>query len=303
MALVTPACLAAGVLFPEFASRGLPYISLAFAVMTFIGGLKSSFRDVANVFRRPVPLLLALLILHIVIPGCAFLAGTLCFPGNPNIVTGMVLEFAVPCAVVSMMWVSIYRGNSPLSLSIVVLDTLLAPFSIPLTLKLLVGSSVTIDGAGMMRDLLFMIAVPALLAMCLNQLTRGRIQERWPARLAPFSKICLIFVVTCNSSKVAPYIRHMNPERTAVAAAILLLAAGGYAAGWLSAYLTRQNRETTVSLIYGAGMRNISAGAVIASSYFPAEVMFPVMIGTLFQQVLAALYGWLVSRKCGRPAS
>ncbi|MFR8351665.1 MAG: hypothetical protein ACLVB1_02205 [Blautia obeum] len=32
-------------------------------------------------------------------------------------------------------------------------------------------------------------------------------------------------------------------------------------------------------------MRNISAGAVIAAAYFPGEVMFPVMIGTLFQQV------------------
>ena len=43
-------------------------------------------------------------------------------------------------------------------------------------------------------------------------------------------------------------------------------------------------------------MRNISAGAVIAAAYFPGEVMFPVMIGTLFQQVLAACYGSLIKR-------
>ena len=47
-------------------------------------------------------------------------------------------------------------------------------------------------------------------------------------------------------------------------------------------------------MIYGSGMRNISAGAVIAGAYFPAECLFPVMIGTLFQQILAAFYGSLV---------
>ena len=50
-------------------------------------------------------------------------------------------------------------------------------------------------------------------------------------------------------------------------------------------------------MMYGTGMRNISAGAVIAATYFPGEVMFPVMIGTLFQQVLAALFGKLLAQK------
>ena len=50
-------------------------------------------------------------------------------------------------------------------------------------------------------------------------------------------------------------------------------------------------------MMYGTGMRNISAGAVIAAAYFPGEVMFPVMIGTLFQQVLATLFGKLLAQK------
>lgn len=122
-------------------------------------------------------------------------------------------------------------------------------------------------------------------------------QQTWPARLAPFSKLCLIFVVTANSSEVAPYIRHMNAQRFLTAGCILLLAASGYAVGWLLALLFRQDHAVTISMIYGAGMRNISAGAVIASTYFPAEVVFPVMIGTLFQQILAALFGLLASRR------
>lgn len=300
MFLVTPCCLAAGVLFPSVAGLGVPYVPLVFAFMTFIGGLKSSFRDIAAVFRSPLPLLACLVMLHLVLPAAACGLGRLLFPDNPNVVTGMVLEFSVPAAVVGLMWVSIYRGNSPLSLALVILDTLLAPFLIPLTLRLLVGSQVAIDTSRMMEELIFMIALPALLAMVLNQLSRDRVKETWPARLAPYSKFCLIFVVTANSSEVAPYIRHLNTQRLLAAGCILLLATCGYVIGWLLALLFRQPHDITVSMIYGAGMRNISAGAVIASTYFPAEVVFPVMIGTLFQQILAALFGMLSARSWHR---
>ena len=238
-----------------------------------------------------------MLMLHIAIPAVACGLGHLMFPDNMNLITGMVLEFSIPTAVASMMWVSIFEGNSSLSLSLVVIDTVLAPFIIPFTLHFLIGSNVSIDVGGMMKELLYMVALPAVAAMCLNQLSHGKVIETWSKKLAPFSKMALMFVVTSNSSKVAPYIRQMNLQRVAVAAAILVLAAGGYFLGWLIAKLTHQDQKTTISMVYGTGMRNISTGAVLAVAYFPNEVVYPVMIGTLFQQILAAISGKVLTRK------
>ena len=226
---MTPTCLLFGVCFPDIAKHGLPFVTVVFAFMTFTGALKSRFRDVANVFGHPGALLTILVLLHAVIPSAACAAGHLFFGDNPELITGMVLEFAVPTAVVGLMWVTIYDGNSPLSLSLVILDTILAPFLIPLTLRILIGSSVTMDTSKMMRELVFMVAFPAVLAMALNEVTKGKVMKTWPGKLAPFSKMALIFVVTSNSSKVAPYVRNMNLQRVKVAGAILVLAASGYA--------------------------------------------------------------------------
>ena len=170
MALVTPTCLLLGVCFPDIAKCGLPYVPAVFAFMTFAGALKSRFKDVANVFRHPGSLLIIMLLVHVVIPTASCGAGHLFFGNNMELITGMVLEFAVPTAVVSLMWVTIYDGNSPLSLSLVVLDTVLAPFLIPATLKILLGSAVTIDPARMMRELIFMVALPAVVAMVINHI-------------------------------------------------------------------------------------------------------------------------------------
>lgn len=148
MAFVTPLCLLVGVCFPDIAKHGLPYVTYVFAFMTFTGALKSRFRDVANVIRNPGSLITIMLMLHIAIPAAACGMGHLLFPNNMNLITGMVLEFSIPTAVASMMWVSIFDGNSSLSLSLVVIDTVLAPFIIPFTLHFLIGSNVSIDVGG-----------------------------------------------------------------------------------------------------------------------------------------------------------
>ncbi|MFR8351666.1 MAG: hypothetical protein ACLVB1_02210 [Blautia obeum] len=44
----------------------------------------------------------------------------------------------------------------------------------------------TIDSARMMRELIFMVALPAVVAMVLNQITDGKVMETWPGKLAPF---------------------------------------------------------------------------------------------------------------------
>ncbi len=299
MALVTPFCLFMGVVFASQFSRILFLVPYIFAFMTFCGSLGSRFSDIRRVVQHPLPLFLSVLILHAVLPLLALGAGNLFFPQSPYIITGMVLEFVVPSAVVSTMWVSIYCGSTPFTLALLLIDTLLAPFSVPFSLRLFVGSNVQVDTVGMMKELLLMVGIPALVGMTLNQLTGGTVKQTLSPRLAPFGKIALMLVVCANSSKVAPFIRNMTPRLFAVAGAILLLAVLGYALGWAFAVVLKLKRELVVSMTFGCGMRNISAGAVIAAAYFPAEVMFPVMIGTLFQQVLAACFAQLLIKRCG----
>lgn len=125
-------------------------------------------RRIAGI-HDPKALLCMLVMIHVVIPAVACGAGHLFFGSDPYAITGMVLEFSVPTAVVGLMWVTIYNGNNPLSLSLVVIDTILSPFLIPLTLRVLVGSQVEIDATMMMRQLIFMVALPAIAAMVLNQ--------------------------------------------------------------------------------------------------------------------------------------
>ena len=296
MPLIAPFSLLLGVAFAPFFIHLQLFVPWLFALMTFSGSLGAGFRDMKKAIQSPVPLFCTLFLLHVWMPLTALAAGRLLFGSNPHLVTGMVLEFTIPTSVVCIIWVSIYRGNAALSLSVLLIDTLLSPILTPLSLKLYLGSSTAIAPLDMIRDLLLMVAFPTLLAMSLNQYTKGEIKNTLSPKLAPFSKISLMLVVIINSSKAAPLFKAVTLKLFAVAITMLILAASGFVFGITAAKILKQKQAETVSLAFGSGMRNISAGAVIAAQYFPAEVLFPVMICTVFQQILAALTGFILRK-------
>lgn len=290
MPVVIILCLIIGIAFSEPLGRLQFLVPFLFAFMTFTGALNSNFRQLFDVARHPLPLIISLLVVHIVIPLVALFVSNLCFKVYPDVVTGTVLEFVVPSAVASVMWCTITGGNIALTLSILIIDTLIAPLTVPLSLQLLVGSHAQVNVMGMMRDLTWMVTVPALVTMLLNQFSKDRVGKKLSPVMAPYGKMALIIIITINSTQIAQFILHMNFIQMEVIIIILLLAFLGYLIGWLIALLMHQDVGSAASMTFACGMRNISAGAVISAAYFPAGVMFPVMTGTLFQQILAAFF-------------
>ena len=300
MILAAPVSLLAGVIFPQVFSRLLPAVPWAFAAMTFCGSLGSSFRQLGEEFRCPRPLLVVLLILHVVLPLAAWGAGNLFFSHNPYFITGMLLEYSIPTAVASLMWIGIYQGSNPLGLAVLMTDVVISPFTIPLTLRLLSGLAVEVDAWGMVADLLLMVTLPALGAMGVNHLSRGQAGKVWSPRLSLLGKVCMVIVVSANSTKVAPYFANLTPDLVAVAAAIFSLTLLGYLLGWLAAGRLGLTDAQSKTCAFCCGLRNISAGVVIAAQYFPPDTLFPVIVGTLFQQFLAAVFGHLLTFCAGK---
>lgn len=295
--LITPISVLIGVLLGSHLS-GFSFLSpWLFAFMTFSGSISSSFKEFVKVVVQPLPLIATLLILHVGMPLVALGFGHAVYSHEPLTITGLILAAAIPTGITSFVWVAIYRGNIVLTLSIILMDTVLSPFVVPYTLSALVGTRVQMDSLAMMKGLFFMIVVPSLLGMLLNQWTQGKIKEQWSGRLGPFSKICMGVVVAINSSVIAPYLRDINAKLLGMAGFVLALASLGYILGWIVAKLMKWEQDVVVALTFNSGMRNISAGAVLAVAYFPPPVAIPVVLGMLFQQSLASLFGFLLNRK------
>lgn len=300
MPLLTPISVVIGVLLSSVLHHAAFLVPWIFAMMTFIGSLTSNLKSVKYTITHPLSLLLTLAILHIITPLWAFMIGHLFFQNDPYTITGLTLAVVIPTGITSVIWVSLYKGNIALTLAIILLDTLLSPLLVPLSMSLFIGEAVQLEVWGMMKGLLGMIVLPSIAGMLVNQFATQKAKE-WNQTLSPFSKIGLALVVSINSSVVAPYLRNIDKKFLQVALTVFIIALSGYFFAWILGVATKRSKEEIIAMIYSGGMRNISAGAVLAVSFFPPAVAVPVVIGMLFQQILAALYGYFIKLVYEKP--
>lgn len=303
MPMITPTSVVIGVLLVDQLKHWSFLVPWIFAFMTFSGSLGSNFKSLRDVVTHPTRLFTVLIILHIIMPVWALFLGHVTFSGDMSTITGIVLAAIIPTGITSFIWVSIYRGNLALALSIILVDTFLSPFIVPYSVSLFAGEKVVIDVFGMMKGLFGMVVFPSIIGMVLNELTKGKITERVGTKLAPFSKIALAAVVMINSAVVAPYLIDINMKLFLIAGLAFTVSASGYLFSWMIGKFLKWNKDDVVTLMFTGGMRNISAGAVLAISYFEPAVAVPVVIGMLFQQVLASFFGHLLHKSNNKPIS
>lgn len=293
IAILTPLSLLIGVLFHQVGEHLLFLVSWLFAFMTFVGSLGMNVKEVRMVVKHPSVVLVSIAFLHILMPAWAYLLSILFFDDH-LLTVGFVLAVAVPTGVTSVIWVTISKGNLPLCLSIILIDTLSAPLVMPIVLHVVAGERIAVETTSLILNLLWMIVMPTLLGILLNEWTKGKIQSTLIPKLAPFSKLSLFAIVAINGSAVAPYVKVISWELVGTILLVLFIATSGYAAALAMGHLFWRDPVTATTFMYVGGMRNIAIGVVIATTYFPAKVAMPVVFGMLFQQVLASLYSKVV---------
>ena len=106
----------------------------------------------------------------------------------------------------------------------------------------------------------FMIAIPAVLGIVINEFTRGWGHEKLSPALSPACKFMMMGVIASNSTAMSEYVLHMNVERLEVALFILVFAISGFVVGFLVARALHLPYSETTTMCFTCGMRNISSG-------------------------------------------
>jgi predicted Na+-dependent transporter len=296
MPALTPLGIVLGFLLPGVFIHLRPFVPWLFGLMTLAGALKLKAAEFGETIRAPVPILAFFVSTHVLMPYCAMLAASLLF-GDADTVTGFILLFAGPIGVSSFIWVSIFRGDKALSLTLILLDTLLAPLLVPGTVSLLMGAKVAMDMSGIAVSLVLMVVIPTIIGVTVNEISREKIPALVCPYLNPVSKICLMLVIAANASPVAKTIQFDNPKVWKIAGMCILLSAGGFILSKLTAAAIRCNPTKSVALFFCGGLRNISAITTIAVTFFPESAALPALLGIVFQQTISAVMGKLLAAK------
>ena len=268
---------------------GRSLVPVLFAFMTWLTSLRCSWREFARIAAHPGPILLILVLLHLGVTLFGWGVGRTFYGDHPDLVAGFVLCGAIPIGVTSAIWTGFVGGDVALALAAVTVDTILSPIVTPAVILLFLGQSLELDLTAIMIDLMKMIVLPSIIGITMHDLTGGTLYARVKPFLGPFSNIAMGLVIAINVATTRKTILGLNVNLGFLLVAIVLVVAFGYIAGYIMPRLFRYDRGKSAAIAYSVGIRNLSAGLVIALGHFPTLTIVPVVVSMLFQQPLAAL--------------
>lgn len=288
--VTTPLAIIIGFLIPDFFIFFRPYVMFLFGLMTFSGALKLKASELGEAIRSPVPILIFFITAHVLMPVIALFVSSLFFV-NADVVAGFVLLFAGPTAVSGFIWVSILKGDMALCLTLILLDTLLAPLVVPGSISILMGENISMEGGGIAFSLLMMIVIPTIIGVSVNEASKGKIPSVICPYFDPAAKICLMAVIATNASIIAPVINLADPLVWQIAILTVVLTFAGFILVNLASAAGRCRAQKNISLVIAGGLRNNSAIMTIAVAFFPEAAVLPTLMSIIIQQSVAAVMG------------
>ena len=288
-----------GVVLP-WAFVGLrPFVPWLFGTVTLVGALKLRVRELGRTVSSPLPIFLFFFIARVFMPSMVFFFSSLIFRNDLDIVSGYVLLYSVPTAVTGFIWVTIFKGDAALALTLILLDTLLAPIVVPGTVRVFLGAGIDLDMTGMAVSLVLMVVIPTITGVTLNESSQGKIPAIITPYLAPLSKIFMIMVVAANASAVAHQIRFDNPRLWIISAACIGFIVLSFICARFATIAGKFQREKQISFLFASSLRNSAAAMTLAIRYFPEAAALPAVLGIMFQHNTAAVMGRIFFGKIG----
>ncbi|MDD3148200.1 MAG: hypothetical protein PHD82_12940, partial [Candidatus Riflebacteria bacterium] len=212
-----------------------PAVAPMFAFMTFVTAIKTSWRDLGNIFRKPAALVVTVILQHLLMPFIASFVGEFALGNNKELVAGLILASALPVGITAVIWTGLGKGDVALSLTSATIDTLLSPLVVTLVMLLFAGQRVEIAYTAMIASLFKMIVLPSVFGLSVHDFSRGTFHLKHIYYLGPASFFCMCAVIMINTGAAKGAASEMLIKMPVLFPLSLGMVVFGFFSGWLLA--------------------------------------------------------------------
>jgi BASS family bile acid:Na+ symporter len=277
---ITAALCAVALVHPPSFTWIKPHIPLFLGVIMFGMGLTLEFGDFRNILTKWRLVGFGVVMQYAVMPALA--VGVSLLLGLPReAMVGMVLVGACPGGTASNVVAYLARANVPLSVTLTLASTCLAPILTPAIVYFILERKVEMDFAGMVSSVFWIVVFPLVDGLILRRIFRRRLEPF--LRFFPSLSILVIaMLIAC--------IMGLN-QATLLALPLLVFAAVvlhnglGLAAGYSLARLARCSRRDSRTLAIEVGMQNSGLGVALAVTHFAPASALPGAIFSLWHNI------------------
>lgn len=251
-----------------------PHIPLGLGIIMFGMGLTLDFEDFRDILSKWRLVGIGVIMQYAVMPVLAVsISFVLGLP--PEVVIGMVVVGACPGGTASNVIAYLARANVPLSVTMTLASTCLAPVLTPAIIYLLLEKQVEIDFWSMVQSVFWIVVFPLVDGLVLRRLFRKHLEpflRFFPSLSIMVIALLIACIIGLNQQTLLTF-------PVLVLIAVVLHNGLGLAAGYSFARLLKYSKRDARTLAIEVGMQNSGLGVALAVKHFGAATALP---GALF---------------------
>jgi len=278
-------------------------VNIALGIIMFGLGLSLSFADFKNLFKVPKPIIIGYLSQIILLPVISF---SLAYLSNlPDAMkVGLVIIAICPVGTSSSLIIHLFKGNVALSLSLTVINSLTAPFTIPIftNLALFFFMKQSADISLSMLDSIIHIGLNIIVPALLGIIVRQYFLEFALKSEKKLKYILTLILLLVFSLKIF----FGGDENTAgltfsevlyIAPFVLGLNIIGMYSGFLVAKIFNLELKNKITVAIEVGLHNTALALVVAGTMLKNyEMEKPILVYAMFTFFTAMIFAWYYSK-------
>ena len=206
---------------------------------------------------------------------------------------GVLLLTAMPAGTSAPVLVDILKGNATLAMSLTILTSLLAPFTIPLLFQLLIEDEIVLNHWSLFWDAASMIFIPMIVSIIIKPLFPRFIKKALPSFTA--INIIVLFVIVITSFGSQRTIIMADPlaliwDLLWIYLVFLLLHIVGYL---LAIHLSREEK---IAVITERAYMNNGLAIVLAANFFPPYILILMVIAEIPWSTMLIPLRWIIKK-------
>ncbi|MBD15281.1 MAG: hypothetical protein CMJ72_08975 [Planctomycetaceae bacterium] len=245
----------------------------------------------SNTLRYPLPVLLAVTVNWLFIPGLALLASKLLIP---DLALGLIIAAAVPCTLASAaVWTRLAGGNDAVSLLVTIVTNLGCFLVTPALIQVCAGySDVKISFGEMAHKLLVLIVLPLVLAQLLRRIASvGQCADKNKPLLTIYAQcgiLVIVFIGAIYSGEKLVDQSSLGWQFTIMIALVAVIHVFAWLCGfWLAGWFGI-GREEQIAVAFAGSQKTLMVGLAIAL-HFGGLVILPMLTYHVAQLLIDTL--------------
>jgi bile acid:Na+ symporter, BASS family len=273
-----------GLIYPIYSDFLMTLLKPLLMIVLFLVFLKT---DLVSIFKqvKDYRLMAYLVSMYMIIIPLLFFVVINIF--NRDLALGILLLTSMPAGVSSASLTDIVKGNTALSLSITIITSLVAPFTVPLLFGFFNYHNLPISTFEIFKDLALLIFLPLILSQILKKIVPVMINK--VKHIYTPTNILILFIIVFTAIGSQRDIILSNSvdiiwKTGFLYLVFILLHVIGYFLGY------KQNKENKSAITIGAAYMNNGMAIVLAALYFDPSILILMVLSELPWNTLLGLY-------------